>query len=101
MGIFKAREPRKFRRVTVYSDERKDRLRRLVEEVKREQGEIEAKVEEDRFNPDRFRGKFQEFTPRAQKHRESKTRLGLPLVMVLLLALFLVWRFLLTGSTRF
>ncbi len=101
MGIFKAREPRKFRKVSIYTDERKERLQRLVEQVKREQGEIVDEKPEDRFSPERFRGKFREFTPRAEKYRQKKYRLGLPLAILLVLTLLLIWRFLLTGTTHF
>lgn len=67
MGMFKTREPRRFRRVSIYTDERKEKLDKLVEEVKREQGELPpAPVD---YTRDRFKGKFSQFTPRTQASR--------------------------------
>ena len=36
MGLFSARQPRKFRPVSIYTDERKEKLQKLVEQVERE-----------------------------------------------------------------
>ena len=41
MGLFSARQPRKFRRVSIYTDERKERLQKLVEQVEREKGDVQ------------------------------------------------------------
>ena len=40
MGMFTTRQPRKFRRVSIYTDERRDKLEKLVNDVKREKGEL-------------------------------------------------------------
>ena len=35
MGMFKTREPRKFRRVSIYTDERREKLDKLVNDYNR------------------------------------------------------------------
>ena len=35
MGMFSTRQPRKFRRVSIYTDERKEKLQKLVEQTMR------------------------------------------------------------------
>ena len=95
MRLFSTREPRKFRRVSIYTDESRDRLQTLVDEVKREQGEVPAN--EETYDPDKFRGTFINYTPRAQKHKENGSKLGWPIIIVILFGLLILWRFLLTG----
>lgn len=95
MGMFNTRKPRRFRRVSIYTDESRDRLQKLVDEVKHEQGETPAN--EEHYDPDKFRGTFINYTPRAQKHKESETKLGWPIAVALIFALLIIWRFLLTG----
>ena len=92
--MFQTRMPRRYRRVSVYSDERKEKLAKLVEEVKREQGELP----ELPYDPtDRFKGKFAKFTPHAQRARESEHKLAWPVAVMLICALMLLWYFLQTG----
>lgn len=93
MSIFKARKPRQFRRVSIYTDESRDRLQKLADDVRREQGE--AVETEERYNPDKFRGTFINFTPRAQKYKEDGSRLGWPIVITLIFGMIILWRFLL------
>ena len=95
MKLFNTRKPRSFRRVSIYTDESRDRLQKLVDDVKREQGD--APVSEEHYDPDKFRGTFINYTPRAQKHKEGGSRLGWPVAIALIFALFVLWRFLLTG----
>ncbi|MBR6141922.1 MAG: hypothetical protein IKQ37_09230 [Bacteroidaceae bacterium] len=95
MKLFSTRKPRSFRRVSIYTDESRDRLQKLVDDVKREQGETPAG--EAPYDPDKFRGKFINYTPRAQKHKEGGSKLGWPLIIALIFALLVLWRFLLTG----
>lgn len=95
MKLFSPRKPRSFRRVSIYTDESRDRLQKLVDDVKREQGETPAS--EAPYDPDKFRGTFSNYTPRAQRHKESGSKLGWPLILILIFALIVIWRFLLTG----
>lgn len=93
MGMFHTREPRKFRPVSLYTDERKERLKKLVDEVRREQGE--TPVEEKKYNPAKFKGTFINYTPHVQRSRERAKFMGWPLYIVVLFALLVIWRFLL------
>lgn len=95
MSLFNTRKPRRFRRVSIYTDESHDRLQKLVDEVKREQGEMPTS--EERYDPDKFRGTFINYTPRAQRLKENGTKFGWPIAIALIFALLVIWRFLLTG----
>ena len=94
MGMFQTREPRKYNRVSIYTSERKDKLDKLVRDVKREMGELPA---ED-IEPDKFKGKFSQFTPRARRASERGSRLTWPLALILIMLLVLVWRYILMGK---
>ena len=93
MGLFQTREPRKYRRISMYTSERKDRLDRLVRDVKREMGEIPATD----IEPDHFKGKFSQFTPRAQRASEREHRLTWPLALIIIMVLIIIWRYILMG----
>ena len=95
MKLFSTRKPRSFRRVSIYTDESHDRLQKLVDEVKREQGE--EPVREENYDDDKFRGTFLNYTPRAQRHKENGSKFGWPVAIVIIFALLILWRFLLTG----
>lgn len=96
MGMFKTREPRKFKRVSIYTSERQDKLDKLVRDVKREMGELPA----DDIDPDKFKGKFSQYTPHAQGASEGH-RLTWPLALIIIVLLIFVWRYLLTGKVFF
>ncbi|MBP3688859.1 MAG: hypothetical protein J6I54_02600 [Bacteroidaceae bacterium] len=99
MGLFKTREPRKFRKVSIYTDARKDKLKKLVEDVRREQGE--AAERETDYTQDRFKGKFSEFTPRAKKYADSsRSHLTWPVALIAIIILIMIWHFLQTGNVH-
>lgn len=92
MGLIKVREPRRYRRVSIYTDERKDKLDKLVKDYKREIGEMPT-AEED-YTKDRFKGKFSQFTPRTQRFTEGGRGLikwPVALFAIILLIWFLRW----------
>lgn len=93
MALFQTREPRKYRRISMYTSERKDRLDRLVRDVKREMGELPSTD----IEPDHFKGRFSQFTPRAQRASEREHRLTWPLALILIIVLILIWRYILMG----
>lgn len=93
MGLFQTREPRRYRPVSMYTSERKDKLDKLVKDVKREMGELPP---ED-IEPDHFKGKFSQFTPHARRASEREHRLSWPLVLILVVLLLLVWYYIVTG----
>ena len=96
MKLISTRKPRSFRRVSIYTDESRDRLQKLVDDVKREQGETPTDTAP--YDPDKFRGTFINYTPRAQSRKENGTKLGWPVIITLIFALIVLWRFLLTGT---
>lgn len=101
MGLFSARQPRKFRRVSIYTDERKERLQKLVEQVEREKGDVQPADEV--YDTGKFKGTFINFTPRAQRYKERGARIGgrigWPLAILLIFVLLIIWRFIMTGKS--
>ena len=97
MGLFNTRKPRGFRRVSIYTDERKEKLDKLVNQVKREQGE---QIEE-KYDPTKFNGTFINYTPNAKKHKERSYKLAWPVALIIIVLLVMVWRYLLTGHIHF
>lgn len=100
MGMFKTREPRRFRRVSVYTDDRKEKLEKLVNDYKREIGELPP-AEED-YTKDRFKGKFSQFTPRAQRFAEGgHGMVKWPVALVVIILLMMLLRWIMTGEFSF
>ena len=95
MGMFQTREPRRYKRISIYTSERKDKLDKLVRDVKREMGELPPTQE---IEPDHFKGKFSQFTPRAKRASEREHRLTWPLVLILVMVLILLWRYIVIGK---
>ncbi len=90
MGMFKTREPRKFRRVNIYTSERKDKLEQWVKDELRREG----KLPQVQPGEESYKGRFAKFTPRATSKR---SRLMAPIAIVVVVALVLLWRYLLMG----
>ncbi len=88
--MFKTREPRKFRRVNIYTSERKDKLDQLVKDEMRREG----KLPQLQPGEESYKGRFAQFTPRASKQRN---RLMAPIAILVVVALMFLWSFLLTG----
>ena len=65
MGLFNTRKPRGYRRVSIYTDDRKEKLEKLVNQVKREQGE----QTDEKYDPTKFKGTFINYTPNAKKYK--------------------------------
>lgn len=96
MGLFSARQPRKFRRVSIYTDERKEKLQKLVEQVGHEKGDVQSA--DEAYDTGKFKGTFINFTPRAQRYKERGARIGWPLAIILIIALLIIWKFIMTGT---
>lgn len=77
----------------MYTSERKDRLDKLVRDVKREMGELPP----DDIAPDHFKGKFSQFTPRAHRASQREHRLTWPLALIIIMVLIVIWRYILMG----
>ena len=100
MGLFKTRVPRRFRRVSIYTDERKEKLEKLVNDYKRETGELPPA--QDDYTQNRFRGKFSEYTPRAKRYAEGgRGLIKWPVALVVIILLFMLLRWIMTGDIRF
>ncbi|MBR4161323.1 MAG: hypothetical protein IKT87_06610 [Bacteroidaceae bacterium] len=100
MGMFKTREPRKFRRVSIYTDERREKLDKLVNDYKREINELPP-TEED-YTQNRFKGKFSQFTPRTQRFSEGgRGMIKWPIALVVIILLIWFMRWLLIGEIPF
>lgn len=99
MGMFNTREPRRFRRVSIYTDERRDKLDKLVREVQQEKNP--QPLTPENIEPDRFKGKFSQYIPRTQRYSESGLRrLSWPISLIVIIILILVWHYLQTGSAH-
>lgn len=99
MGMFQTRQPRKFRRVSIYTDERRDKLDRLVRDVRREMGELPA--DERSIEPDHFKGKFSQYIPRTQRNIDSgRSRLTWPIAIIAIIVLIFLWHYLQTGHVH-
>ncbi|MDD7304359.1 MAG: hypothetical protein SPF56_05475 [Bacteroidaceae bacterium] len=90
MGMFSTREPRKFRRVNIYTSERKDKLDKLVKEELRREG----KLPQEEPGKESYKGRFSGFTPRASGR---SSRLTAPIAILIVVVLLLLWRYLLMG----
>lgn len=95
--MFSTRKPRKYRAVSIYSDERKERLDRLVNDAKREMGELPPT---DPTKIPSYKGRFSEFTPRASADG-MRRKVKWPVLVIVIVLLILVWRFLTVGAFRF
>lgn len=98
MGLFTARKPRHFRRISIYTDERREKLDALVRETRQEMGEIPASEQD--FTTNRFEGKFSRFTPRTQKQGRKGNKYTIYMVIALVVLIFL-WHYLQTGNVHF
>lgn len=100
MGMFTTREPRRFRRISIYTDEHRDKIDKIVKDYKRETGELPASEED--YTQNRFKGKFSQFTPRARRFSENgRGLLKWPVALFAILLLYMFMRWLLTGEIRF
>lgn len=99
MGMFKTEKPRAFSHQYIYVDERKERLKKMEENAKRDLGMLPP--EESTYEK-RIRGKFVENTKHLKRRKESKRK---PLTYVALLigiaALCYVLHYLVTGELSF
>jgi len=97
MGMFNVREPKRFEHKYIYYDERKDRLARIEEKAKRELGMIEES--EDKYDPERIRGKFLDSTKHLKRRVESGgSSISTPMLVVAIAGLLLLLKYLITGT---
>lgn len=93
MSLFKQREPRRFQHTYIYYDERKEKLRNIEDNARRRLGML---PEKEHTTEEAIRGKFAEQTTHLKSHLDGERKHLSPLAAILLIiALFAVWRLLL------
>ncbi len=96
--MFSARKPRRFNHQYIYVDERKEKLKKMEEDAKRELGMLPPKE----FSPEDIRGKFVEHTTHLKRRKESGRKpLHFGLALVIIAVLLFIWHYLTTGSWSF
>lgn len=95
MGMFGVRKPRRFNHQYIYADERKEKLKKMEEDAKRELGLLPKKE----FSPEDIRGKFLEGTTHLKRHKESGRKpLHIGVVLIVIALLLYIWHYLQSGS---
>lgn len=98
MGMFSTRKPRGFHHEYIYVDERKEKLKKIEENAKRELGMLPEKE----FRPEDIRGKFVEGTTHLKRRKESGSKpLTYGTLLVAIGILLFIMHYLITGSWSF
>lgn len=93
--MFSTREPRRYEHKYIYYDERKEKLEKIEESVKRELGMLPS----EGFNPESIRGKFVESTKHLKRRKENGgPRMPLRVSIVLIAVLIFVAHWIVTGK---
>lgn len=98
MGYFKMPEPRRFNHNYIYVDERKEKLRKIEENAKRDLGLLPP---EERSYEEKLRGVFVNETTHLKRRKEQGQRMSTKTIIVALLASLFLLHYLLTGSWTF
>ena len=89
------RKPRRFNHQYIYVDERKEKLQKMEDDVKRELGMLPPKE----FKPEDIRGKFVEGTTHLKRRKQSgKKPLTLGVILIALVILLFILHYLVTGE---
>lgn len=96
MSLFKARQPRRYRPRVIFTNPEKEKLQKLVNDVRRQQGE---QVDEP-YDPTKFRGTFSQYTPHAQRASNRGHKLVWPIALFIIIILIFVWHYLMTGKVH-
>jgi hypothetical protein len=98
MGYFKMPEPRRFNHNYIYVDERKEKLRKIEENAKRDLGLLPP---EERSYEEKLRGAFAKETTHLKRRKEQGQRLSTRTIVLVLIACLFLLHYLLTGSWTF
>lgn len=99
MGMFKTEKPRAFSHQYIYVDERKERLKKMEENAKRDLGML---PQEESTYEQRIRGKFVESTKHLKRRKESKRKpLTYAALLIGIAALCYILHYLVTGELSF
>ena len=101
MNPFRVRQPRRFHHPLIYSDERQERLRDIERRARRELGLPVS----DGYRPDNLRGAFSRPSSRKGRHvgrgRASRRHVPASVLLLLIVALLLLARYLMSGRWLF
>lgn len=89
------RKPRRFNHQYIYVDERKEKLKKREEDIKRELGVLPPKE----FSPEDVRGKIVEQTKHLKRRKDSGRKpLSAIVIVLIILGLLYLWHYIYTGS---
>ena len=95
MGMFQVNKPRGFQHNYVYYDPRKERLKKIEENAKRELGLLPEKE----FNPEDIRGKFVGATKHLKRRKESgRKHVPNSVLIIIINVLIMVMKYIYTGT---
>lgn len=98
MGMFRMEKPRRFNHQYIYVDERKEKLKKMEENAKRDLGMLPPKE----FSPEDIRGKFIENTKHLKRRKESGRRpLSYGVLLIAIGILLFILHYLVTGEWNF
>lgn len=95
MFMFTPGKPRRFHHEYIYVDERKEKLKKIEENAKRDLGLLPPKE----FKPEDLHGKFSEHTTHLKKYKDHHVSYQ-TLIVLLLVAIFIL-HYLMTGKLSF
>ncbi|MBQ9363473.1 MAG: hypothetical protein IJT97_08685 [Bacteroidaceae bacterium] len=95
MGMFTVNKPRGFQHNYIYYDPRKEKLKKIEENAKRELGLLPPKE----FEPEDIRGKFVNATTHLKRRKESGRKpLSYGVLIFAIILLLLLMHYLVTGG---
>ncbi len=95
MGMFQVNKPRGFQHNYVYYDPRKERLKKIEENAKRELGLLPEKE----FDPEDIRGKFVGATKHLKRRKESgRKHVPNSVLIIIIIALIMLMKYIYTGT---
>lgn len=98
MGFYKMPKPQPFEHKYIYVDERKEKLKKVEEQAKRELGMLPP----ESFSPQEIKGKFVEGTTHLKRRKEGEgTRLSNKVIVVALFVCFFLLHYLWSGEWLF
>ena len=94
MGMFSVRKPRGFQHNYIYYDPRKEKLKNIEENAKRELGLLPEKE----FSPEDIRGRFVNATTHVRRRKESGRKpVPYGILIFAIIVLVLIMRYIITG----
>jgi hypothetical protein len=94
MGMFTVNKPRGFQHNYIYYDPRKEKLKKIEEDAKREMGLLPPKE----FEPEDIRGKFVGATTHLKRRKESGRKpLSYGVLIFAIILMLLLMHYLVTG----